>query len=379
MQEIADAFILRRERAFAHARRVGFHRADDFADAIWRHARAGASAAGRCVTAGHVGIRAEINVEESALRALKEHLLLGLHLLGEIDDGVCEKRRDNFCRFEVFLARRFDVEWGGFHRFQNDVCFVQTRLQFLRKTHGLEQLARPHPDARNLVRVSRPDAAPGRADLAFSLRRFLRLIERAMEWQREMRAVGDHQILRRHDDALLAQADDFARQRHSINDHTVADDAHDALAQNAARDQVQHVFHAIHDDRVPCVIPALRAHDDVGALREEIYYFAFAFIAPLSADEDRICHISKLRWLFAVKCPPPEAVGRGRVVGDLAAASTLCREKALWQNLLFPQRSEISRLYHDEHLPEINDRLGNDILSARRHFPCISMGLSVGL
>ena len=53
---------------------------------------------------------------------------------------------------------------------------------------------------------------------------------------------------------------------------------------------MQDVFLAADDDGVPGVVAALGAHDDVRLLGEHVDDFAFAFVAPLGADQDRIGH-----------------------------------------------------------------------------------------
>ena len=56
------------------------------------------------------------------------------------------------------------------------------------------------------------------------------------------------------------------------------------LAQNAGRDQVQDIFLFADENRVPGVVAALGADDDVRLFGQDIDNFAFAFIAPLGAD-----------------------------------------------------------------------------------------------
>ena len=56
---------------------------------------------------------------------------------------------------------------------------------------------------------------------------------------------------------------------------------------------MEDVFRFAEDDGVAGVVAALGADDDIGVLSEEIDDFAFAFVAPLSADENCICHVSK--------------------------------------------------------------------------------------
>ena len=60
--------------------------------------------------------------------------------------------------------------------------------------------------------------------------------------------------------------------------------------QDARRDQMEDVLLRPGNDGVPCVIASLAADDDVGLFGEKIDDFAFAFIAPLGADEDCVCH-----------------------------------------------------------------------------------------
>ena len=48
------------------------------------------------------------------------------------------------------------------------------------------------------------------------------------------------------------------------------------------------------NDRVAGVVAALGADDDVGLAGEDVDDFAFAFIAPLGADQNRICHALEL-------------------------------------------------------------------------------------
>ena len=53
---------------------------------------------------------------------------------------------------------------------------------------------------------------------------------------------------------------------------------------------MQDIFRRAVDDGVAGVIAALAADDDVRFSGEDVDDFAFAFIAPLRADQYRICH-----------------------------------------------------------------------------------------
>ncbi len=104
-----------------------------------------------------------------------------------------------------------------------------------------------------------------------------------------MRAIADEQVLPDLDPDF-AQALDFADERDRIDHDAVADDADFAPPQNAGGNEVQDVFFSAVDDGVAGVVAALAADDDIGVAGEDVDDFALAFIAPLRADEYRVCH-----------------------------------------------------------------------------------------
>ena len=53
---------------------------------------------------------------------------------------------------------------------------------------------------------------------------------------------------------------------------------------------MQDVLVLAHEDRVARVIATLSADDHVRLLGEDVDDLAFAFVAPLSADQNHICH-----------------------------------------------------------------------------------------
>ena len=88
----------------------------------------------------------------------------------------------------------------------------------------------------------------------------------------------------------------FCEQRLRIDDDAVADDARDAGMQDAGRNQTQDELPAVDVHRVAGVVSALIAGDDRKVRREQVDDLAFAFIAPLRA-ENREVHI-ELRFYF---------------------------------------------------------------------------------
>src|SRR6266540_3803790 len=100
-----------------------------------------------------------------------------------------------------------------------------------------------------------------------------------------MRPVGDVQLV------LSAHASAFERvqlgeQLLRIEHHPIPDDAHRAL-ENARWDLVQHeglTLSRVH--RVPGIGAALVAHDQIGALGQDVDHLPFALVAPLGADHN---------------------------------------------------------------------------------------------
>jgi hypothetical protein len=76
----------------------------------------------------------------------------------------------------------------------------------------------------------------------------------------------------------------------------VADQADDAVAQDARWDEVQHGLLRADDEGVPGVVPALKTHDRARAIGERIDDSAFALVAPLGSNHnDASAHASLAR------------------------------------------------------------------------------------
>ena len=119
-----------------------------------------------------------------------------------------------------------------------------------------------------------------------------------------MGGFADDEVLV-HFHAQLAQAGDFEHEADRINDHAVADDAELALAQDAGRHQVQDIPGAADENRVPGVVATGVSHHEVRPLGQYVNNLALALIAPLGANENRVCHSLsvKLRGGFTIKIP----------------------------------------------------------------------------
>ena len=157
--------------------------------------------------------------------------------------------------------------------------------------------------AARFVHVGRADALEGRADFGLALRLFRRCVEQAVGGSDEVGAAADVQVGARVY-AGFEQLRDFAFEDDWIDDHTVAHYVLGAFAKHAAGDGVQHVFDAIKFQGVSGVGAALEPCNHVVLRGEHVHDFAFAFVAPLEAEQDVNFHASQ-RLFQAVR---PERV-----------------------------------------------------------------------
>ena len=109
--------------------------------------------------------------------------------------------------------------------------------------------------------------------------------------QNQRRGAGDFEPLFHIGHACGVEFVDFAEQCFGREHHARADKAVQLFMQNAAGNQAQYGFFAVHHQRVPRVVPALKANHARGLLRQPVHNFAFAFVAPLCADNNYVlCH-----------------------------------------------------------------------------------------
>ena len=79
---------------------------------------------------------------------------------------------------------------------------------------------------------------------------------------------------------------EFLEEHVQVDDDAVADDGGDAFGENTGGQEVERVLLCADDDRVSRVVSSVELHDEVGVLTELIGGLAFAFVAPLGAEND---------------------------------------------------------------------------------------------
>jgi hypothetical protein len=87
-----------------------------------------------------------------------------------------------------------------------------------------------------------------------------------------------------HVDFATLQGLDFVEQHPGVDDDAVADRARQPRVEDSRRDEVEAKLLVAAHDRVPGVVAALKADDEVGPLGEQVGHLSLALVAPLGAD-----------------------------------------------------------------------------------------------
>src|SRR5690606_18292843 len=195
---------------------------------------------GGSVGAGDVGIGTVVDVQQCALGTLEHDVgTLTAQLVqtrGHIGDQGLQPVGKVQCLFQGLLeVDRLNLVII----LQHEVMVIQNFAELGSKALAMEQVTDAQTAAGYLVLVGRADTTTGGADLGFAAGVLPGLIQGYMIGQDQRAGGADAQALAdRH--ATGFQATHFLDQRFRGQHHTVADVAHDVLAQDARGNQVQH-------------------------------------------------------------------------------------------------------------------------------------------
>ena len=84
--------------------------------------------------------------------------------------------------------------------------------------------------------------------------------------------------------ALCFHAGNFLQNNGRVNDNAIAQNINFVFVQNAGRQKTQFVGYIVNNNGVPCIGTAGITHNGISFLSQVINNLAFAFIAPLGAD-----------------------------------------------------------------------------------------------
>src|SRR5579862_5759353 len=225
-----------------------------------------------------------VDIEHRALRALEEHRFAVVERFIEKIRGVRHEASNVRGEFEIFFGEAGYFERMAVRRAADRIFFGDHALKFLAEAIGLEQVAHTNAAACHFVFVSGADAARSGADFGCAARRFGGFVHFAMIGKNQVCAIAEEEASADFDAGLL-EIFEFGYEGCRIDDCTGADDGFLFWAQDAARDELQHIAMAIEDDCVPRVMSPRVARGVIERRSEIVDDLAFAFVAPLGADD----------------------------------------------------------------------------------------------
>jgi hypothetical protein len=231
-----------------------------------------------------------IDVEQRPLGAFEENVVAAADRLGQQGRAAADVLGNLRRVFAVFGEDLFLVEGRFAEEFlEQEVLFRQDLLQLAAEGLWLDQVTHADAAAADLVFVGRADAAPGGADLTVG---YLLAgdVDGLVPRHDDVQVAVDHQLPVVLEIAALLEVDDLAEEDLRIEHHAVADDAALAGVENAGGDQVQDHLLITDHQGMTGIVPPLVADHLLGVLGVDVNDLALAFVAPLGAYNDYVCH-----------------------------------------------------------------------------------------
>ena len=280
----------RRERPFANSGSIGF---DDPKREINR-SRSNPCPC-RCLPRNDVGrchkrVGAEINIQKCALRPFKQYPFPGLLLLVQnLPDrgGIFQNFRRHIAQL---LQQCFAINWLQTQAPTHCIVMNQQAVDAQRQRRFIGQICNAHHASSNLVLICWANTAPGCTNLGHRVLRFTRTVQFAMQGQDKRCVFRDHQGFRANFDTLFAHCGDLFHQVPGVQHDTVSDDGKLAPAHDARWQRMKLVNLSVDNQRVACIVTALKPHNHIRPLAQPIDDLTFTFVAPLRAYDHHICH-----------------------------------------------------------------------------------------
>ena len=153
--------------------------------------------------------------------------------------------------------------------------------------------------------IFKADAAACGADLAAGLVGFPGFVQSHMVGHDEMRFIADAQASGAGVNTIGGEAVHLFQENKGVQDNAVAYETEFAGMQDAGRNGVQNGLLAIDLDRMSCVVAALEADHNITVGTEHVDDLALAFITPLGANDNRVCHNLNTLIVRNWPCVPP--------------------------------------------------------------------------
>ena len=223
-----------------------------------------------------------VDVEHGALRTFEENrLAIGKRSVEQVR-SFCHVRANTLCQRQVSFADLVDRVGRKIIDLREDLILqLEHGGNLLAEDRFIHHVLDADAAAGNLVFISRTDAALRRANEFGAALRFTRAIQ--------IDVIGHDNVSIARNEHAIGRKACFVDGAHLFNEHVgvdhaaIADDRRNVIVHNSRRDEVKGKLRIARDNRMPCVVPSLIAHNVVVVLCDQVGDLAFAFIAPLGA------------------------------------------------------------------------------------------------
>ena len=247
-------------------------------------ARADARRAGDRVRRGDERIGAVIEVEQRALGALEQHRRAAVERVPAQPRGVGDVGLQPVAVGHVLLGHRVQVEIGILReRAQQLALGLQRGHDLLAQDLLVEEVLHADAEPRRLVRVAGADSASRGPDRELAELQLPGGVEHHVVGHDHVGVGGHAQPAHVH--AAPLELVELADQHSRVDHDPVADHARLSRIQDPGGDEVELELLAVADDRVARVVAALKAHDELRPLREQVGDLSLSLVAPLGADD----------------------------------------------------------------------------------------------
>ena len=175
---------------------------------------------------------------------------------------------------------------------ENGVLLSEHGFQLEAEDLLVQQILHADALAGGLVLIARSDAALRRANFVFAETLLIRTVEVLVVRHDDVRITADFEVLA--GDSLGLEHGHLFDKHAGVHHHAVTDDRHRVLVHDTGRHQVQRQLLVAVVDRVAGVVAALVTHHKIVLARDQIGDLAFAFVPPLSADQNRAGHTRRV-------------------------------------------------------------------------------------
>ena len=161
----------------------------------------------------------------------------------------------------------------------------------------LEKLGDLPADLGVLVRIEGSDAGFGGAEGLAAQSLLFALVEQDVIGHDELAPFGDHDLRGRN--ASFLDAFQFSEENGNVQGHSVADDVHDILVEDARRKGMKGKFAVLVLNGMARVGTALKADDDIRLVGQRVRDLSFSLVAPVGAY---YCFYHLSKFLLYIYC-----------------------------------------------------------------------------